>query len=105
MLVGNAYVIGAIVGRVVTPAFAENRIDTGALALAAAVLLGISGLRVAAMFARRLAAGAMMFRLQAGYRERITRRYLELPLAWHQRNSAGSLLSTATSDVEAAVQP
>ncbi|MDQ0365795.1 ABC-type multidrug transport system fused ATPase/permease subunit [Catenuloplanes indicus] len=105
LLVGNAYVVGEIVGRVVTPAFAENRIDTGALALAAAVLLGISGLRVAAMFARRLAAGAMMFRLQAGYRERITRRYLELPLAWHQRNSAGSLLSTATSDVEAAVQP
>ncbi|MFI5838382.1 ABC transporter ATP-binding protein [Catenuloplanes sp. NPDC051500] len=105
MLVGNAYVIGAIVGRVITPAFAEDRIDVGALGLAAAVLLGISGIRVAAMFARRLAAGAMMFRLQAGYRERITRRYLELPLAWHQRNSAGSLLSTATSDVEAAVQP
>ncbi|WP_306839159.1 ABC transporter ATP-binding protein [Catenuloplanes nepalensis] len=105
LLVGNAYVVGEIVGRVVTPAFAEDRIDTGALALAAAVLLGISGLRVAAMFARRLAAGAMMFRLQAGYRERITRRYLELPLSWHQRNSAGSLLSTATSDVEASVQP
>ncbi|WP_310376502.1 ABC transporter ATP-binding protein [Catenuloplanes atrovinosus] len=105
LLVGNAYVVGEIVGRVVTPAFQQDRADTGALALAAAVLLGISGLRVAAMFARRLAAGAMMFRLQAGYRERITRRYLELPLAWHQRNSAGSLLSTATSDVEAAVQP
>ena len=105
LLVGNAYVIGAIVGRVVTPAFAQDRVDVGALALAAAVLLGISGLRVAAMFARRLAAGAMMFRLQAGFRERITRRYLELPLAWHQRNSAGSLLSTATSDVEASVQP
>ena len=43
----------------------------------------------------------MQFRLQASYRRRVTRRYLDLPLAWHHRNATGTLLSNASSDVEA----
>src|SRR5690606_13699949 len=39
--------------------------------------------------------------LQATYRRRVTRRYLELPVSWHQRNATGTLLSNANSDVEA----
>ncbi len=77
----------------------------GALALAAAALLGLSVLRVVGIFGRRLGAGYMQFRLQAAYRRRVTRRYLELPLSWHHRNATGTLLSNANSDVEAAWQP
>ena len=44
----------------------------------------------------------MQFRLQAAYRRRVTRRYLGLPLAWHQRHATGTLLSNANADVEAA---
>ena len=47
----------------------------------------------------------MQYRLQASYRRRVTRRYLELPLSWHHRNSTGTLLSNANSDVEAAWYP
>src|SRR5690606_20190057 len=36
---------------------------------------------------------------------RVTRRYLELPVAWHQRNATGTLLSNANSDVEATWYP
>ena len=62
-------------------------------------------LRVVGIFGRRLGAGYMQYRLQAAYRRRVTRRYLELPLSWHQRNSTGTLLSNANSDVEAAWYP
>lgn len=101
LTVASALVIGAIVGRVVVPALDSGRIVPSALALGAAALLALSLLRVCAIFGRRLGAGAMQYRLQAAYRRRVTRRYLQLPLAWHRRNATGTLLSNANSDVEA----
>jgi ABC-type multidrug transport system fused ATPase/permease subunit len=101
LVVATAYVVGAVVGDVAVPAIDEGRAETGALALAAAALVGLSMLRVVGMFARRLGAGFMQYRLQASYRRQVTRRYLQLPVAWHQRNATGTLLSNANSDVEA----
>ncbi|SDZ08584.1 ABC-type multidrug transport system, ATPase and permease component [Micromonospora pattaloongensis] len=101
LTIGSAYLVGAIVGDVVVPAISTGRADTGLLALGAAALIGISVLKVVGIFGRRLGAGYMQFRLQAAYRRRVTRRYLELPLAWHQRHATGTLLSNANSDVEA----
>jgi ATP-binding cassette subfamily B protein len=105
LIIGNAYVVGAVVGRLVVPAFAQHRAAAGSLALVAAVFVGISLLRVASIFGRRLGAGFMQFRLQARYRRAVTRRYLSLPPAWHQRHATGTLLSNANSDVEAAFVP
>lgn len=105
LVVTSAYVVGAVVGDVVVPAIAEGSVPTAALALAAAALFGLSVLRVVGILGRRLGAGYMQFRLQAAYRRRVTRRYLDLPLSWHQRNATGTLLSNANSDVEAAWHP
>ncbi|WFE47306.1 ABC transporter ATP-binding protein [Verrucosispora sp. WMMD1129] len=105
MVVASAFVVGAVVGDVVVPAVESGSVAVGALGLAAAALLGLSVLRVVGIFGRRLGAGYMQFRLQAAYRRRVTRRYLELPLSWHHRNATGTLLSNANSDVEAAWQP
>ena len=105
LAISTAFVVGSVVGKVAIPAIDAGRIDTGALALAVAVLLSLSLLRVASLFARRLGAGYMQYRLQAHYRRRVTRRYLELPMAWHQRHATGTLLSNANSDVEAAWYP
>ncbi|MDM4719943.1 ABC transporter ATP-binding protein [Micromonospora sp. WMMA1363] len=105
MVVASAYVVGAVVGDVVVPAVEDGSVETGALALAAVALFGISVLRVVGIFGRRLGAGYMQFRLQAAYRRRVTRRYLDLPLSWHHRNATGTLLSNANSDVEAAWHP
>ncbi len=105
LIIANAYVVGAIVGRIVVPSVERDTVDTALLALAAAVLVGISLLRVAAIFGRRLGAGFMQFRLQAAYRRRVTGRYLRLPPAWHQRHATGTLLSNANSDVEATFYP
>jgi ATP-binding cassette, subfamily B, bacterial len=105
LIIANSYVVGAVIGHVVVPAFARHSAGTGELALIAAAFLGISALRVASIFGRRLGAGFMQFRLQARYRRAVTRRYLALPPAWHQRHATGALLSNANSDVEAAFVP
>ncbi|GIJ77738.1 ABC-type multidrug transport system, ATPase and permease component [Micromonospora phaseoli] len=105
MVVASAFVVGGVVGDVVVPSVETGSVGRGALALAAALLLGLSVMRVVGIVGRRLGAGYMQFRLQAAYRRRVTRRYLELPLSWHQRNATGTLLSNANSDVEAAWNP
>ncbi|MGC4852998.1 ABC transporter ATP-binding protein [Micromonospora sp. DT4] len=105
MVIVSAYVVGAVVGDVVVPAIARGEVGVGALVLAAVALFGISVLRVVGIFGRRLGAGYMQYRLQAAYRRRVTRRYLDLPLSWHHRNATGTLLSNANSDVEAAWYP
>ena len=105
LTIATAFVVGQIVGRVVLPAIEQGSATAGALAVAAGVLLLISAGRVLGIFARRLGAGFMQFRLQAAYRRRVTRRYLELPIAWHQRHATGTLLSNANSDVEATFFP
>ncbi|WP_306214591.1 ABC transporter ATP-binding protein [Actinoplanes sp. RD1] len=105
LIIANSYVVGAVTGRVVVPAFTEHRAGVRELLLIAAVFVGISVLRVISIFGRRLGAGYMQFRLQARYRRAVTRRYLSLPPAWHARHATGSLLSNANSDVEAAFVP
>jgi len=105
LVIANSYVVGAVIGDVVVPAFAAGRAATGDLVLVAAVFLALSGLRVVTIFGRRLGAGYMQFRLQARFRQAVTRRYLALPPAWHQQHATGTLLSNANSDVEAAFVP
>jgi ATP-binding cassette subfamily B protein len=105
LVIANSYVVGGVIGNVVVPAFAEHRAGAGELTLIAAAFIGIALLRVASIFGRRLGAGYMQFRLQARYRRAVTRRYLALPPAWHQRHATGTLLSNANSDVEAAFVP
>ncbi|MDY7087775.1 MAG: ABC transporter ATP-binding protein [Actinomycetota bacterium] len=105
LVIANSYVVGAVIGHVVVPAFSSGSASTGTLALIAAVFLGLSVLRVATIFGRRLGAGYMQFRLQARYRRAVTRRYLSLPPSWHQQHATGTLLSNANSDVEAAFVP
>ncbi|BFU45973.1 ABC transporter ATP-binding protein [Krasilnikovia sp. MM14-A1004] len=105
LVIANSYVVGAVIGHVVVPAYAQHRVEPAALAAVAAVFLAMSVLRVATIFARRLGAGFMQFRLQARYRRAVTSRYLSLPPSWHQRHATGTLLSNANSDVEAAFVP
>ncbi|GAA0803800.1 multidrug ABC transporter ATP-binding protein [Spirilliplanes yamanashiensis] len=105
LIIGNAFVIGNLVGRVVVPSIEQRRAEWDLLLAAAAILLGISLLRVLSIFGRRLGAGYMQFHLQARYRRAVTRRYLALPPAWHRRHATGTLLSNANSDVEAAFYP
>jgi ABC-type multidrug transport system fused ATPase/permease subunit len=105
MTVASAYVVGAVVGRVAVPSFAAHHVLAGGLALGAAAILAVAVLKVLGVFGRRLGAGRMQFNLEARYRRLVTRRYLDLPVAWHQRHATGTLLSNANADVEASWYP
>ncbi len=103
--IGQAYVFGAITEQVIVPSIADGDVATTALVVSFLAIMLVAALKVVGIIARRLGAGIMQYRLQASYRRRVTRRYLELPLAWHQDHSTGELLSNANSDVEATWYP
>jgi ABC-type multidrug transport system fused ATPase/permease subunit len=105
LTIGSAYVCGEVIGRVAAPAVDHGRVDEVALLVGVVVILAVALGKVAGLFARRLGAGQMQFRMQARYRAKVTRRYLELPLRWHHGHATGTLLSNANADVEASFSP
>nr|WP_198586793.1 ABC transporter ATP-binding protein [Glycomyces xiaoerkulensis] len=100
-----AFIVGWVVSRVAVPAYEDGRVTVGSVALGIGALLGMSALRFSSMCARRIGSGTQMFRVQAHWRRRVTRRYLALPVSWHQKHPTGTLLSNANADVEAATRP
>ncbi|WP_338039926.1 ABC transporter ATP-binding protein [Nocardioides caldifontis] len=105
LTVADAWVLGWATDHVIVPAQDEGVTPTGALITAAAMFVGVAVVRGASIVARRWGAGVMQYRMQAHDRRAVTRQYLRLPLAWHQRHPTGELLSNANSDVEAAWAP
>jgi ATP-binding cassette subfamily B protein len=105
MTIGQAYVFGRITERVIIPSIRDGHARTGYLVAAFCAVVATALLKVVGIIARRLGAGIMQYRLQLTYRQRVTRRYLELPLSWHQQHPTGELLSNANSDVEATWYP
>ena len=101
MTVASAFVMGWVTSQVIVPAFEDGETTAGALAGAAALILGVAILKVVGIVGRRVGAGIVQYRLQAAYRRRVTRQYLRLPLSWHQQHPTGTLLSNANADVEA----
>jgi ABC-type multidrug transport system fused ATPase/permease subunit len=103
--IGQAYVFGAITERVIVPSIRDREAATAGLAISFLAIMTVAALKVVGILARRLGSGIMQYRLQASYRRRVTRRYLELPLSWHAEHPTGELLSNANSDVEATWYP
>ncbi|SNQ48238.1 ABC-type multidrug transport system, ATPase and permease component [Frankia canadensis] len=103
--VASSIVLGEATDRVLIPAVRDGHADWSAVAVAAGALALVGLVRALGMFLRRLAGGAVVFRLQAHDRHAVTRQYLRLPLSWHQRHSTGTLLSNANADVEAIWSP
>ena len=105
LTIAQAYVAGEVVGRVVVPALVFGHVALAAMVFGGIALMAVAFGKVLGVLGRRLGAGVMQFRLQARYRRAVTRRYLELPLAWHQKHATGTLLSNANADVESAWYP
>jgi ATP-binding cassette, subfamily B, bacterial len=100
MTVGAAWAIGWATNNVILPDFGSGHVDSGLLASAGFLIIGVAVAKVIGIFGRRLLAGIMQFRMQARYRHQVTEAYLRLPLSWHQRYPTGQLLSNANSDIE-----
>jgi ABC-type multidrug transport system fused ATPase/permease subunit len=103
--VASSYVLGEVTQHVIVPALSHRQAGWGSVAAAALLVFAVGAARAVGMFFRRFAAGVLQYRMQASYRRRVTRQYLRLPLAWHQRHSTGALLSNANADVEALWAP
>ncbi|UYM05329.1 ABC transporter ATP-binding protein [Solicola gregarius] len=101
LTVADAWVLGWATDHVIRPSFADGELVVGAAAVAVLMFVSVAIVRGLGIVARRLIGGLVYFRLMADYRRRVTRRYLELPLRWHQRHPTGQLLSNANADVEA----
>ncbi len=105
MTVGQAYVLGRITQNTVLPAFEAGRVAWGGVVGAALLILAVALFKAMGIAARRIYAGQVQYDLGAIYRRRVARRYLDLPLRWHQSHPTGRLLSVANSDVEQTWEP
>jgi len=102
MMVLSSLVLGWVTDELLLPTFASGEIDTGLLALCVTAIVGVALLKAVGVVGRRLGAYFAQYGLQAMYRRKVTRRYLELPISWHRRHPTGELLSNANADVESA---
>jgi ATP-binding cassette, subfamily B, bacterial len=106
MTVGSALVFGWVTENVVEPAFVPPReVPRGLVVTAALLISGVAIVRAVGVVTRKIGATYMQAKLEAIYRQRIARRYQDLPMSWHQRHPTGELLSRANSDVESAFWP
>ena len=101
--VASGWLLGRITDQVIVPGVrGEGSIGAREIWLAALAVAGVAVVTALSVAFRRVYAGIVSYDVQAGHRRAVTRRYLELPLAWHRRRPTGELLSHASSDAEAA---
>jgi len=101
-IVGQSWVLGKVVDRVVAPRFESGHFGAGAAAAAALAVVAMGVVKAAGVICRRVAANVTAARVAAILRERLADQYHWLPLRYHHHHPAGELLSHAEGDVEAA---
>ncbi|MEX0868082.1 MAG: ABC transporter transmembrane domain-containing protein, partial [Nitriliruptoraceae bacterium] len=102
MTVAASLVLGWVTDHVIIAMIDAGEVDRRLLLLAVIGIVGVATFKAAGVVGRRLGAYIAQYVLQSTFRRRVTRRYLELPLAWHRRRPTGELLSNANADVESA---
>ncbi|MFI2752312.1 ABC transporter ATP-binding protein [Cellulomonas sp. P22] len=95
-------VLGAVTDDVVVPALAGSAEARADIWLAGLALVAVAVTLAVSVAGRRIFAGIGVVDQQVGFRTRVTRQYLHLPMSWHRRHPTGQLLSNANADVEAA---
>ncbi len=102
--VGSAVVLGRVTDEVVLPAFEQPELSISNVVWASVALAAVTLLRVVGTVGRRYFGMLTGEKIQRTYRERLSDKYLRLPLSWHQRNSTGELLAYVDNDAEMATQ-
>ncbi len=102
--VGSAIVLGRVTDQVVLPAFEGSSVGPATVLGGILGLLAITVLRVVGTVGRRYYGSMTGERIQRTYRAHLSRKYLRLPLSWHQRNPTGELLAYVDNDAEMATQ-
>lgn len=100
MAVGGTIVLGRITDDVLTPAFQRGGVERHLVVIGAAAVVGASLLRMAGVVLRRYFGQMAQRRMQVHWFERVTDRYLAVPLAWFDEHPTGELLAHADADCE-----
>src|SRR5436190_11939685 len=104
MTVGQSFVLGKVIDKIVTPRFASGHFSLGAAMAGAAAIIAVGFVKAAGIVTRRLGAGITRFRIEGTLSVQVTEKYQLMPLRWHRANAAGELLAHAGQDVEAATE-
>ncbi|MGQ0831197.1 MAG: ABC transporter ATP-binding protein [Microthrixaceae bacterium] len=99
MAVGGTVMLGRATDHVLTPAF-RGGVGRGAVAVGAASIIAASLLRMLGVVLRRYFGQMAQRRMQMQWFERVTDRYLAVPLRWFESHPAGELLAHADADCE-----
>ena len=99
MAVGGTVVLGRATDHVLTPAF-DGGVGRGAVVVGAASIIAASLLRMLGVVLRRYYGQMAQRRMQKLWFQRVTDRYLSVPLRWYDDHPAGELLAHADADCE-----
>ena len=101
-VVGFTVVIGRITDEVIVPGLDGDGVSRQSLLGAVAVVMAVGLIRAVSIMVRRWFNMLATARTQRTWRRAVTDRFLDVPLAFHQRRPAGQLLAHADADVEVA---
>jgi ATP-binding cassette subfamily B protein len=99
MAVGGTIVLGRATDEILTPAF-HGGVGRGAVAVGAIAIVVASLLRMLGVVLRRYFGQMAQRRMQMMWFQRVTDRYLAVPLRWYDDHPAGELLAHADADCE-----
>jgi len=101
-VVGFTVVIGRITDEVIVPGLDGDGVSRQSLLGAVAVVMAVGVIRAVSIMVRRWFNMLATVSTQRTWRRAVTDRFLDAPLAFYQRRSAGRLLAHADADVEVA---
>jgi ABC-type multidrug transport system fused ATPase/permease subunit len=101
-VVGFTVVIGRITDEVIVPGLDGDGVSRRPLLTAVAVVIAVGVVRALSIMIRRWFNMLATVSTQRTWREAVTDRFLDVPLAFHRSRPAGQLLAHADADVEVA---
>lgn len=102
--VASSWALGWVTDEVIVPRFENGDVAGGTVATGIGLIIGIGLVKATGIVVRRVAATIAGARIQATLRQRVVRRYQEVPYRYHRRTPTGELLSHAGNDVDAAAE-
>jgi ABC-type multidrug transport system fused ATPase/permease subunit len=99
MAVGGTVVLGRVTDEVLAPAF-DDGVERSTILLGASALVAASLCRMLGVVLRRYFGQMAQRRMQVHWFNRVTDRYLSVPLRWFDERPTGELLAHADADCE-----
>ena len=99
MAVGGTVVLGRVTDDVLAPAF-DDGVERSSIVLGALALVAASACRMLGVVLRRYFGQMAQRRMQVHWFDRVTDRYLGVPLRWFDERPTGELLAHADADCE-----